>query len=339
MKRSIFWACALILVLSSGYGCGGGGGGSSNSPAPNVGSNNPNPGSSNPTHTNVKSFSTAGSPITIDNIVSGSSSSSTSSMVSSSDQEVSASSTSAFYFGRFFATEGVHLVSGSVKFKLNKQDNNEAYFSDFTLEHYSEITGFESHSDIISSSVNLDVSSSFDSVKNHVEISNATKRFVRFDLDFGNNTYFNDINNAGVIFSSDFTTMVGGDDSSFFFIAQKASSQPDISLSALMGSWKSICFRVNTSTGDIILTSASTITVGGTGGNGFTAFTGVNTGGPFNGEGTLADPISAAFFYGYGSGSGIPTATTIDGAFLISADQSLAVGYDLLNNFYFAVER
>ncbi|GEM_PF-6858187 len=336
MKRLFFACCALGLVLSLGIGCGGG---SNNTSAPTSGSDSSTSGSTNPPP-NIKSFSATGSPITINDIVNGTSSNSTSSIVSFTDQEVSASATSAFYFGRFYYVAGTHLFSGTGKFKLNKENDNEAFFSDFTLDHLSEITGLASHNNIVTSSTNLAVSPSFNATRNHVEISDATHRFVRFDLDFGNNAYFGDISNAGVIFSSDFSTMVGGNERTFFFIAQKIGSQPDVSLSAIMGNWKSICFRVDPRSGAVTIASTSTVNVSGVGGNGFTAFTGLNSlGNNFDGELTLTDATSGAFFYGFGSGGGTPTAREIDGAFLVSADQSLVVGYDLLDNIYFAVER
>lgn len=272
-------------------------------------------------------WSEAGEALTIDDIVNGDGSG------SSLTKEVATSSSAAFYFGRFLFYDGTYLFTGSVKFKLNKNDDSSAYFSDFTMEHYSEVTGADSHSNIVTSSTDLAVSGAFDASDNHVEIADATERFVAFDLDFGDNDYFGDITSAGVIFSSDFTTMAGGDCSNFFFIAQKVASQPDVSVSALLGDYSGLNFAVNCSTGGITLENTFSVTAGGTGPNGFTAFTGTNSeDGTFSGETALTDSTSGAFLFSY---DGLNTA----GAFLVSADQSLALGIDVTSGLYFAAER
>ena len=283
-----------------------------------------------------ESFSASGADITIDDIVNDSSAS-----TSLNNSLVTTSISALFYFGRFIYTNGSNVFAGSIKFKINKQDSSSAYFSDFTLEHMSEITAVNNSIVLVPSSTDLDVTAQYNSMSNHVSIANATSRFVAFDIDFGNNDYFGDVTDAGVLFSADFSTMVGGNDSSFFFIAQKISSQPDVSTSTFDGAWNVVNFTVDNSSGYVLIDSTSTVSVGGVGGNGFTGFTGTNSlSGDFDGELSLTDSTAGCFIYGYGLGDGTMTALgPINGGFLVSADQNLAVGVDLDSGLYFAAER
>lgn len=278
------------------------------------------------------SWSASGDALTIDDIVNDSGSEPSLDLFEK--KAVTASSSAPFYFGRFLLSDGFDLFTGSIKFKLNKRNSVSAFFSNVTLEHYSMVVIGADDTDIVTSSTDLAVSDSFDASTNHVEIDNAATRFIGFDLDFGNNEFFGDITNAGVVFSSDFTTMAGGNNESFFFIAQKVSSQPDVSESAILGDFNIFNFTVSSS-GEVTDEGTSTVTVGGTGPNGFTAFIGTNSdSGDFNGELFLTDATSGAFLFGYGDEG-------IDGAFLLSGDESLAVGIDIGSGdaVYFAAER
>lgn len=314
--KSTFRVAPLLLFLVIFAACGGGG-----SDTPDT-TQNQNQASSTP-----RNWSAASSALTIDAIV------------NTPAAGKAVYTTAPFYYGRFLYTDQVNLYTGSVKFKLNKEDDSHAYFSDFTLEHYSKVTDYDEHADLIASSKDLQVEGSYDLNSNNATIDNATSRFVAFDLDFGNNAYFGDITNAGVIFSADFTTMAGGNNATFFFIAQKTDAQPDVSLDSLSGKWNVINFTVS-SRGIINKTSTSSVTVGGTGGHGFTGFIGTNSRSvAFDGELALTDPTSAAFVFGYGSGNGTMSAYGMDGAFLVSADESLALGVDITNAYYFAAEK
>jgi hypothetical protein len=192
---------------------------------------------------------------------------------------------------------------------------------------------------LITDSTDLDVDPDYNSSLNQISITNATSRFVGFDLDFGNNDYFPDIQNAGVFFSADFSTMVGGNNSTFFFIAQKVTLQPDVTSNAINGDLSVINFTVSSS-GAVIIDSTASVSVGGTGGNGFTGFTVTNSSsGDFDGELSLTDATAGCFIFGYGYGDGSMTALGINGGFLVSADQNLAVGIDLSSGLYFAAEQ
>lgn len=276
-----------------------------------------------------KSFTDSSDPIEMDDIVN--------SLPAPSLKKVDTSSTAPYYFGRFLLVRDGDLFSGSVKFRILKESDDFGYFSDFTLEHMSEVLSITTNTEIVSSSEDLEVSGSFDSSNNTVSITNATERFVSFSINFGNNDYFADIIDAGVVFSSDFTTMAGGDNEHFIFIAQKVESQPDVSEDAIEGDWSLLYFTVSGSLINSLGTGS--VSVGGTGGNGFTAFTGEDDAGEsFGGELGVNDETSGAFFFGLSS-DGSTTAEGIDGAFLVSADENLAIGYNVTGEFYFAAER
>src|SRR5690606_11484380 len=100
--------------------------------------------------------------------------------------------------------------------------------------------------------------------------------FVGFNLVFGANPHFNEVKNGGLLFSADFSTMVGGNNATFFFIAQKATSMAATAVSDLLHSWQTANFTVS-NLGQITLISISVVTPAGTGGNGLTAFTGVDS--------------------------------------------------------------
>lgn len=290
-----------------------------------------------------KSWSASGENITIDNIANGSGSSSS----ESGTGKVSTSTSAAFYFGRFMlvGSDG-KLYSGSFKFKMNKQSSSTAYFSDVSLLHFSRADTISTNTSLVSTATDLQVTAAFSSTTNTISIADATKRFVGFDVVFGNTTAFaplsiSGILDAGIIFSRDFTTCAGGDDNSFIFIAQKVDSQPDVSTEDTLGEWNATNFSV-TSSGTISTSSTSTVSISGTGGSGssFRAFTGVNSvSGNFAGEMVLNDATSASFFFGYGATATSTTATGTHGAFIASADKTLVVGYDRSSGLYFAVEK
>lgn len=294
------WKSLLLILVFSVSCIGGGGGGSSSGGSSSV------------------SFNGSGS-ISIDDIV-----------------DDGSKSTSALYYGRFAYYDGTNLYGGAIHFTINKQDNSSAYFSDFYLDSFARLDTFTSSTSIVSSSENLNISVGYGSSTNSVTISSSTSRFVDMNMDFGNNTHFGDVVNAGVVFSSDLSTMVGGDDDTFFFIAQKASSQPASSIANVKASWSIFNFTVSAG-GTIYADSTSSVSVSGTGGNGYTAFTGNNSvNGYFDGEISLADSPSGLFIFGYGIGSGTPTATAAAGLFLMSTDNRFVLGIDVTDGTYFA---
>lgn len=305
MKVFFGFLAAFVLTACSG---GGGGGGSG-------------------ALTSSNKFSASGTPITIDDIVSASKAS-------------APASTSATYYGRVLVSDSGTLYGASIHFTLNKHDATTAYFSDFYVDRLAQLTGYDSATGLITTPSDLGVSGVYNALTNSISIANASSRFVSFNVDFGDNTHFDDISNAGVVFSSDFSTMVGGNNLNFFFIAQKASSMPSVSATDIKTSWNLANFTV--SGGTILFTSTSSVTVGGTGGHGLIAFSGSDSlGTSFGGETSLADAGTGIFVFGFDSTpTGTPSADgTLDGVFLLSPDKSYVLGYDDMNGNYFAASK
>jgi hypothetical protein len=233
------------------------------------------------------------------------------------------------------------VYGASVHFSLNKESDSYAYFSDFYLDRLVRYDSYSGATSIVTTSTNLSVASAYSST-NVLRIRSSTSRFIAFSVDFGNNTYVSDIVDAGVIFSSDFTTMVGGNNSTFFFIAQKASSMASVSSADIQTTWLLANFAVD-STGLASVSSTASVTPSGTGGRGLLAFTGQNSStGAFKGETALTDSGVGAFVFGFDTSGGSGTATadgTIDGAFLLSPNKDFLLGYNFLNDRYFAASR
>lgn len=274
-------------------------------------------------------FTMSGSDITIDGITS-----------SASGLSVQPMSTSQTYYGRFFSTDGINYFAGSVHFTLNKNDNSSAYFSNFYLDRMVQLTGYTTNTVIVSSSTNLLAPGAYNATTNSLQIQNAATRYIGFKIDFGNNTYLADVPNALVLFSRDFSTMIGGDNATFFFIAQKASSLPPASISDLTTTWKYINFSI--SLGPVItLGNTGVVTVGGIGGHGLSAFNGSTNGTSFQGEVGLNDSTSGISIYGYDSGAHNPPMAdgTADGGFLLSPDKNYFLGFSFSARSYFGGSR
>lgn len=279
--------------------------------------------------TDTNKFTSAGTNISIDGITSSLSGSSVTTL------------TTQTYYGRFFSKSGGSYYAGSVHFTLNKNDNTTAYFSNFFLDRMVQLTAYNTNSVIVNSATDLVAPGAYNATTNSIQIQDASKRYVSFKLDFGNNANIADIPNAGIIFSKDFSTMIGGDNSTFFFIAQKASSLPGSLVSDLLTSWKYVNFSV-TNGPVFTLINTGSFSVSGTGGNGLTAFTGSNSAGSvFQGETTINDSGAGIFLYGYDSTpGGTPTADgTVDGGFLLSPDKQYILGFDFISRNYFGASR
>lgn len=301
---------ALFVVACSGTGGGDSDGGT---PAP------------------TNKFTVAGSSITVDDLVSA----------PTSLGHVNPLATSQVYYGRVFYKSGANYYGGTVHFTLNKHTSYAAYFSNFYLDYLAQINAYGTSTPIVTTSTDLSVTAAYNPTTNYVSIQSGVSRFVSFSLDFGNNTNFADVTNAGVIFSSDFSTMVGGNNSSFFFIAQKASSQPTVAISDITGNWSLANFTVNGS-GAVNVSSTSTVSVTGTGGNNLTAFTGTNSiSGAFQGETALSNSTVGNFAFGFDTFARTPPTAdgTIDGSFLLSANKNFILGINTYAGVYFAASK
>jgi len=313
MKKLITLAAiSMMVACSGGGGSGGGSGGSS---------------------TSTNKFTASGSPITTDAMVSAYASSSV----------VQPMSTSQVYHGRALMKDiSGDIYAAAFHFTLNKNDSSTAYFTNFYIDYMVQVTGYVTSSNVVTSSTQITLASNtYSAMTNSVTIANASSRFVNFNIDFSNNTYLSDISNAGVIFTNDFNTMVGGDNASFFFIAQKASSLPTVTAADLLGTFKLVNFSID-GTGSIAIDSTSTVVVQGTGGSGYTAFKGQDSqGNSFQGELTLNNSNTGALVFGYDDDAGNPptVATAFVGAFLFAPDKSCVLGYDTTSSLFFAASK
>ncbi len=312
MKKLVFLVLTGLITACSGGGSSGGGGGGT-----------------------INKFTAVGTPITADAMVSAYS-------VSSVNLAVPLS-TSQAYYGRALMKDGADIYAMAFHFTLNKNDANTAYFSNFFIDYLTQVTGYTTSSNVITTPAQVTLTSmAYNILTNSVQIADASKRFVNFSIDFSDNTHLDDISNAAVIFTTDFNTMVGGDDTTFFFIAQKASSLPASTIADLFGTTNLVNFYIDNS-GTIAIDSTSSVVVGGSGGTvGMTAFTGQNSiSGAFQGEVVLNNSNTGAFVFGYDDDTGNPptVATPLIGAFLFSPDKKGVLGYDTISGLYFAASK
>lgn len=247
------------------------------------------------------------------------------------------------YYGRVLFRSAGNLYGAAISFNLNTNDAQTAYFANFSLDRLVLFVNITTAITIISSPVDLSVPGSYSFASNGLSISDTLSRYVGFNINFGNNANITDVFSAAAVFTRDFTTLVGGDDSTFFFIAQKASSLPTVTESDLLGRWYMIDFGV-TGFGNIQLGSLSRLTAGGTGGAGHTIFTGINITGErvYGGEFKMTDSGVGASGLGYDStptGDDITMDGTVDGVFLLAPSKKFILGFDARNDRYFAGSR
>lgn len=249
------------------------------------------------------------------------------------------------YYGRvLFRSQGGQLYGAAIRFDLNTNSSSTAFFSHFYLDRLVLFVNMTTAVTLISSPVNLNVTPSYSFGGNGLSISNVTSRHVGFNINFGDNTHFSDLVSAAAIFTRDFSTFVGGDNSSFFFIAQKASSMPAVTSGDLLGEWIMMDFGVN-GHGVLDIGAPSRLAAGGIGGAGHTVFKGANIANIliYGGEYYLTDAGTGAVGLGYDStppyDSTITMDGTVDGAFLLSPSKQFVLGFDARNNRYFAGSR
>ncbi len=274
-------------------------------------------------------FTSDGSPLTVNRMVENPSSSSL--------------STATDYYGRFVAEDDSgNLFVGTAHFTLNREDDNTAYFSDFYLDYFARVTGYNSSTTIQGSSSDLGVPVGYNSNTNSVTIANSSQRIMSFSVDFTDNSNINDVNAATMVFSTDFTTMVGGA-SDFFFVAQKASAHSTASIDDLDGAWGLVNFTA--ASGEMTIDSFAQVVATGTGGNDLQAFTGQNESGgaPYGGEYDIVDANAGAFAFGFDleyQAGDTPTASgDIHGIFLQSPDKNVLFGVNSLESIIFAATR
>jgi hypothetical protein len=286
-------------------------------------------GSSGGSTASTNQFSTSGSQMTITDLATTTSGGTTTEVVD--------------YVGVIGILSSSLLYSASVKFKVNKQSDTQAYFSNVTVEHCTKISHdgtLTGSSSLISTSTDLSVTSAFSATTNSITIEDASLRYVDFVLAFGNANPSScpipaSITGVGVC-TTDFSTCAGGDDASYIFIFQKGTSLSTCSASDITGSWKALNFDVSSS--DFSSVSTSTVTVGAVADSTAT-FTGEDSvSGAFAGTVGLNDANTCGYLFTYDQ-STHALGGSIDGAFLMapSAAKDLVLGYDFESGRYFAI--
>ena len=249
------------------------------------------------------------------------------------------------YYGRLlFKSNSGQLYGASIRFGLKTNNSSSAYFADFYLDRLVLFANMTTVVPVVTSPVNLNVPGSYSFSTNGLTITDTLNRRVGFNINFGNNVNVSDVLNAAAVFTRDFSTMVGGDNSTFFFIAEKASSMASVTAADLLGAWFMIDFKV-AGHGLLDIGIPSKMAVGGTGGAGFTVFRGTSMTGAtvYGGEYHISDAGTGASGIGYDStpedASTISMDGTVDGAFLLAPSKRFILGFDARNDKYFAGSR
>ena len=221
----VFGTCLLALLFSS---CEDGGG--------------LTPGSGN-------GFESAGDAMGIDDIVTDASFPVTAAPISAGSffpMHLMLGATPEYYHGRYIYNNGGNLDGGRFSFKIVKNSNSSAYFADWKIHNTIVIsdptTGVTNGTEI-----DLAVPTGYDGTDNAIFISNEFKRYVKAKINFGAGP-IGDIANGIFMFSEDYTTMVGGDNT-VYFIATRGNSPPSpVGTSDLTGSWGAYQFANNNGT-------------------------------------------------------------------------------------------
>ncbi len=275
----------------------------------------------------MNAFTRIGTPLTIDALVAG----------------AGTFSTQQTYYGRALVKNGADLYGMTFRFTLNKESNLSAYFSNFQVLRLVLLNGFMNALPLISSPTTISVPSGHNPATNHLALVDAAVRTAKFDLNFGANTYLRNIASAGIVVADDFRTIAGGNNGSFFFIAQKATSIPRAASTDLAQPFTLIEFGVNASGTLNFRDLWSFSSINGGGGTGYEPFRMTTPeGSRQEGEFQLVDSESGIFVLGFDAtpGDGTPTASHgLEGIFLLSPDRQLILAYNLTNAAYWAGSR
>lgn len=283
----------------------------------------------------LNAFTRGGSPLSIDALVANVG-------ITSSDIAIPAA-TSQIYYGRALIKNGGTLYGMTFRFTLNKQSDSAAFFSNFQILRLVLLNGFANAAPLLTGTTTISVPSGYNAGTNGLSLVDLVARTARFNLNFGANAYLPQITSAGIIVSSDFRTIVGGDDGAFFFIAQKATGLESSTSQDLIAPFSLVEFGVN-SAGSLTLSNFWSFSgIVGLGGGGYPPFRMTTSEGAVKeGEFQLVDSSSGVFVWGFDAtaGDGSPTATSgLEGVILLSPDRQLLLAYDLANFTYWAGSR
>ena len=237
------------------------------------------------------------------------------------------------------------LYSATVKFKINKQSDSSAYFSDVVLERCSKANHdgtLSGSTALVSAASNLLTSASFGAVSNTLTIEDEDLRYLDFVMSF-DNTSLNGCPipasiTGTVVCTKDFSSCGGGDDANYIVLFQKGTSIATCDINNLIGSWNSLNFSV--SSGDFVLDSTSTISVKDPSVEQAT-FTGNNSvSGAFSGVVALNDENTCGYLVQFDQNTHA-LAGDVDAAFLLipGITKDVLLGYDFYNGIYFAMNK
>ena len=231
--------------------------------------------------------------------------------------------TTEYYHGRYILNNGGVLNAGRMSFKIVKNNNSSAFFADWKIHNRVDISDPDTSSSD-GTEVDLDVTATYSSTSNSLFISNEPKRLIKFKVSFGAGPIADVSTGAGIV-SSDFSTIVGGNDN-FVFIASRGTSEPDaISDSDLIGSWGS--YRFVTSGGSNVSTKEILSETYGSKIGDSLPMNADNTTANFSGEAKLINSDIGVFIYAEDS-FGI-NLSSIDGLILIGPSKDLMLRFDL----------
>lgn len=230
---------------------------------------------------------------------------------------------------------GSHTVGvSSIAFTV-ENNGTEIFFKTFSIDKLSTVADSNVAGapvpDIATNKVCF--SNGAHGASNYIQISDGANRLVKFSAPIhdglctsGN---VSDITEAGILYSNDFSTFVGGDNGTFFFMAQKATATPTYSLADVTGNYPLLWFGVNTGTG-AISTNVTQMSPKVSVGNG--TWSGISSGAI-----ALPEPSVGAYLYSDTAATG----SGVAGAFIMSPDKLFLLGVDLTEGYplYFAASK
>lgn len=232
------------------------------------------------------------------------------------------------YYGSFLYKNGADYYAGGINFTLENNGTN-VYFKTLAFEKVVLFNTYNSSGSVATTGVSCFSNGSHNATTNFINVSDTTSRFVKFSVNVGGvctGAGFSDISNAGVVFSNDFVTMAGGDNSSFFFMAQKATAQGTFSLTDVDGTSSLYWFTVDGS-GNPSAVSGNAASVTTTNGSWQTTSS--------TGSLKLVDSAIGSYLFKYSTTG----ASSIDGGFIMTPNKSFLLGIDLTSGYYFASSR
>ncbi|EQC45283.1 hypothetical protein [Bacteriovorax sp. Seq25_V] len=249
--------------------------------------------------------------------------------------------------GRFITSIGSETFGGTISFQIVKKEDGKAYFKKFSLDHFVKIKKYFVTEEIQTDSREFNISKEYDEIKNSIILENTETNYFRANLDFNEDINLRDLTNVAMILSNDKTTIIGGDNTTFFFIAQKGESFPQVKDFNISGLWNNHSFDVSPD-GSIERLGEATVSVEEYKNKKFATFKSIsNRYGKTEGIIGYTDMKSQLYQFGYNQDidfkpdndniffNKIPKA----GYFILSPDSRYILGVDLERTTFFGGER